>query len=71
MKPQDILFILILVFLIYKKNPKYFVFAGLFCFALSIPFFQFWIFFTAERLTWYAVAFILSAIIIFIADNKN
>jgi len=31
---------------------------GLGCFVLAIPLFSQWIFFTAERLTWYGAAFI-------------
>jgi hypothetical protein len=60
MKPQDILFILILIFLLWKRNPKYFSIAGLACLLISIPLFHFWIFFTAQRLVWYA--FVLLAI---------
>lgn len=63
MKPQDILFILVLVGLFYKKNPKFFVIAGSACLLVSIPLFATWTFFTAERLTWYAAGFFLIAIV--------
>ena len=60
MKVQDLLFFIILVFLLYKRKPRNFVIAGIICLALSIPLFYFWTFFTAERLTWYAAAFFLA-----------
>lgn len=64
MKPQDIIFILILLGLIYKRNPKWSAIAGLISLILAIPLFATWTFFTAERLTWYAAAFfLLSAIL--------
>ena len=59
MKVQEILFFVILAFLFFKRKPRNFVIAGIICLALSIPLFYFWIFFTAERLTWYAAAFFL------------
>lgn len=59
MKIQDILFFIVLSYLFYKRQPRYFVMAGLVCLLFSIPLFYFWIFFTAERLTWYAAAFFL------------
>ena len=57
MKVQDLVFFIVLVFLLYKRKPRNFAIAGIICLALSIPLFYFWIFFTAERLTWYAAAF--------------
>jgi uncharacterized membrane protein YqjE len=63
MKAQDIVFLIVLLFLVFKHNPKWATIAGLICLVLSIPLFSFWIFFTAERLTWYAAAFFLLAII--------
>lgn len=59
MKIQDLIFIAILIFLIIKNDAKLFVFVGLIILALSIPLFAFWIFFTAEKLVWYAWLFIL------------
>jgi hypothetical protein len=63
MKIQDIAFFIILLFLVFKRDTKWAVAFGLISLALSIPLFSFWIFFTAERLTWYAAAFFLLAII--------
>ena len=64
MKIQDIAFFIILLFLIFKRDPKWAAAFGLISLALSMPLFSFWIFFTAERLTWYAAAFFLLAIIL-------
>jgi len=71
MKIQDIAFFAILALLIIKRNPKLAAFCGILCLALSIPLFSFWIFFTAERLTWYAASFFLLAIIFNIKYNKK
>lgn len=64
LKPQDLLFFLVLALLFIKKDPKLFVWAGLISLILSIPLFAEWIFFTAQRLTWYAFAFFLVAVIL-------
>jgi hypothetical protein len=71
MKPQDILFIIALGVLIWKRNPTWFVIAGLGCLILSIPLFSFWVFFTAERLVSYAAAFFLVGIFFFIIKNSG
>lgn len=70
MKIQDIVFFVILLFLVFKHSPKWATIAGLISLALSIPLFSFWIFFTAERLTWYAAAFFLVAIIKLVKDSR-
>ncbi|OGG24526.1 hypothetical protein A3A79_05070 [Candidatus Gottesmanbacteria bacterium RIFCSPLOWO2_01_FULL_43_11b] len=59
MKIQDVFFFIVLTVLFFKRKPRFLVIAGLACLALSIPLFYFWIFFTADRLTWYAAAFFL------------
>ena len=69
MKPQDILFFVVFLVLLYKHNPKYFALAGLICIAASIPLFAFWIFFTAERLTWYAGGFLLASIVLLVINE--
>jgi len=69
MKPQDILFIIILAGLVFAKKPKLLVGAGLLCFVLSMPLFAHWVFFTAERLVMYGAGFLLVAIIIFAVKN--
>lgn len=59
MKPQDVIFLGILVVLAILRKPIYLVWAGLLSLVLSIPLFAGWIFFTAEHLVWYAAAFFL------------
>jgi len=59
MKIQDVSFLVILLFMLLLKRPRYFIWAGLFSLLLSLPLFSAWIFFTAERLTWYAACFLL------------
>jgi len=65
MKPQDILFILLLIILIGLRKPKILVLAGLICLILSMPLFSFWVFFTAERLVMYAAGFFLVSLVLF------
>jgi len=69
MKPQDIFFIVIIVALLFRNRPKWLIFAGEFCLIVSIPLFYFQIFFTAQRLTYYAAAFFLIAIIYNLLKN--
>lgn len=57
MKIQDILFFLILAFLIWKRDPRWAALVGVLALVVAIPLFATWTFFTAERLTWYAAAF--------------
>lgn len=64
MKPQDIGFFLVLIALILTKKPRLFLIAGLVSWVLAIPLFAMWIFFTAERLTWYGAAFILASLLL-------
>lgn len=54
MKPQDILFFTVFIGFLSQKKFEWLAVFGLLCIALSIPLFSLWIFFTAERLTWYA-----------------
>lgn len=71
MKPQDIIFILVLLLLVYKRNPKWSAVVGLGSLVLSIPLFATWTFFTAERLTWYGAAFFLLSIVQNFLKSKN
>ncbi len=64
MKPQDAIFLLVFVGLLFLRKPRVFVWFGLGSLVLAIPLFATWTFFTAERLTWYAAAFILAFILI-------
>lgn len=66
MKPQDILFVVVVIGLLItcRKKPQAFIMAGLFCLLTAIPLFAFWVFFTAQRLAYYAGGFFLIGIII-------
>jgi hypothetical protein len=64
MKPQDILFIIILLAVLVLRKPKYAALLGLTCLILAMPLFQFWVFFTAERLVMYGAAFLLVSCIL-------
>ena len=64
MKPQDLLFILVLLILLFIRKPMYAVIAASVCLIIAMPLFHLWIFFTAERLTMYAGGFYLCAIIL-------
>jgi len=66
MKIQDIAFLLVFALLAWKQNARLAVLSGIICLIFSILLFSFWIFFTAERLTWYAGGFLLLAIILYL-----
>ena len=71
MKIQDIAFLSVAVVLFFSRNPRYFVIAGLVCLVVAMPLFAFWIFFTAERLTWYAATFFFSSIFFYLRDLRE
>jgi hypothetical protein len=71
MKIQDIVFFVVLALLILKYSPKFAIICGIACLLLSVPLFSFWIFFTAEHLTWYAAGFFLLAIILHLFEFKH
>jgi hypothetical protein len=62
MKPQDIIFFTLFLALIAMRKFEHLLILGLFCIVLSIPLFSLWIFFTAERMTWYASVCIVMSI---------
>lgn len=64
MKPQDILFFVIFALIIFARKPVILVWAGLGGLVMTIPLFAFHIFFTAERLSWYAAAFFTTYVLI-------
>lgn len=69
MKPQDIIFIIVFLIVVFKRSFKLSVSLGLACLILSIPLFANWVFFTAQRLTYYAAAFIALAVIFIFIDE--
>ena len=71
MKPQDIAFLVIIVILLIKHNPRHYVFFGLTMLVLAIQLFAKWIFFTAERLTWYAAVCMLIAVVLLLIEERR
>lgn len=70
-KVQDIVFLAALAGLIFYKNPKYATIAGLCSLLLAIPLFLYQIFFTAQRLTWYAAVFLFLATVLHVIASKK
>ncbi|CAN5194271.1 hypothetical protein BH11PAT1_BH11PAT1_0070 [soil metagenome] len=64
MKLQDITFFIVLVLLFWKGSPRVLTVFGLSCLLIAASLFYIWVFFTAQRFTWYATAFFLSAIVL-------
>ena len=64
MKIQDLGFIFAFIVLLFMRKPVLFAGAGLLFLVLAIPLFALQVFFTAERLTWYASAFFLLSILL-------
>ncbi len=50
MKLQDIIFLVIFVMLLLKRDSMWATLAGIICLFLSVPLFAFWIFFTVQHL---------------------
>jgi len=70
-KIQDIVFFIVLIGLVIVRKEKLFILFGLLSIALSMPLFAQWVFFTAERLTWYGVAFLLVGTILIGLNKKE
>jgi len=64
MKVQDLGFFLLFLLVLWRRNSRVSIIIGLMSLFLAMPLFKFWIFFTAERLTWYAAAFFALAILL-------
>ena len=62
MKIQDLFFLALLIFLMWKQNARLVVVIGSVMLLIAIPLFAFWVFFTAERLMWYSATLFLVAI---------
>ena len=71
MKIQDFIFFTVLIVLLAMRRPKILLAAGLLSWVLAIPLFAKWVFFTAERLTWYAAAFFVSALIMNLIQERR
>jgi glycerol-3-phosphate acyltransferase PlsY len=70
MKLQDIIFLIIFLLVVLKRNSRLSTLVGIICLLLSIPLFTAWIFFTAQHLVWYSVAFFLLSIILLLKNDK-
>jgi len=71
MKIQDIIFLLVFIFLIFKHY-NWSITAALIAIIISIPLFFLRIFFTAQHLIWYSAAFLtLSIIKMIIEETKH
>lgn len=71
MASQDYLFLVILSIVVYFRSALVSTVVGLCCIVFALPLFALWIFFTAERLTWYSVTFFLLAIIFTLSKSKR
>jgi len=69
-KIQDIIFLLILAFLFYKRDSRLSLIFGLGALTFSIPLFSLQIFFTAQHLVYYALAFIFLSILFMVFKEK-
>lgn len=70
MKLQDVIFFLIFIMLFWKR-PMWLPIIGIGCFAIAIPLFSQWIFFTAERLTWYGAVYIFVSLLISLREQSK
>lgn len=64
MKIQDIIFVVVLLVLLYKARANWFVYVGILSLIVAMPLFALHVFFTAERLVWYAAGFIFVGVIV-------
>ena len=70
-KIQDIGFIIVTLILLFLRKPKSFTVAGLLCFALAIPLYAKWVFFTAHRLVMYGAFFIFVETVFLLWEMKE
>lgn len=69
MKPQDLLFVVVFLILLFLRKPRLLVAFGLGSLVLAAPLFALHVFFTAQRLVYYAGTFFLFAICLFIINE--
>ncbi len=69
MKFQDIIFLIVFLIVILKRDSRLSTIAGIICLILSIPLFALWVFFSAQHLVWYSTAFFLLSIVLLL-NNK-
>jgi predicted membrane protein len=56
MKPQDIVFFIVVAVLLWYRRPQLFIVTAIISMVMSAVLFHQWVFFTAQRLMWYAAA---------------
>lgn len=71
MKPQDVFFVVLFLLVIVKKDSRISAAIGIVCILLSVPLFSLWVFFTAERFTWYAAAFFLLSTVLELRQTRK
>jgi hypothetical protein len=71
MKPQDLVFCLILSGILIIRKYQLFVYCGLFSFIISIILYIFGLLFTAERLIWYAAGYIFTYLLIYLSTYRR
>lgn len=72
MKIQDVIFIFVLLFLFFSRKNQWLTSVGICCLVLAIPLFTLQIFFTAERMVYYAAGFLLlSSILLMVKMYKK
>jgi len=71
MKLQDILFFIFVVIILFTRNSRLSAILGILLLVLSLPLFALWVFFTAERFTWYAGAFFFISVILTISKMRK
>lgn len=72
MKIQDLIFFFAFLLILWLRKPRLAAIIGFFCLFMAAFLFKFWIFFTAERLTWYAAAFFFyTAVCLFLKELKT
>lgn len=69
MKLQDIVFFVIFLLVAIKQDSRISTVLGILCLLAAIPLFTIWVFFTAQHLVYYAVAFFLLSIILLFFDK--
>ncbi len=70
-KLQDLAFLLVFVAVLLLRSWKLAAIIGIVALLFAIPLFKFWVFFTAERLTWYSGAFFLISVITLSISKKK
>jgi hypothetical protein len=71
MKIQDLIFVIVFGIVVLSRRSKVLVYVGLVSLIISMGLYAKWVFFTAERLTWYASVFFLTYIVMRLVQNNQ